>query len=158
MQGHDRIIVIDGKGLNYWDRWRKVLIWFSKLSTFRQLDYNSSTTVTTIFRKMEITNWGNCLGFGRNHSKEGIVLGLEETTQSLNLFLLLFLTFMGDFKPSRLGWDWVDVHVLQSPAITKAKWRQSCRVSTLPEMGASVSYVSLVCQPKCSSKSKCVLC
>ena len=44
------IIVID---TNYWDRWEKVLIRFSKLP-LNQLDYNSSTTVTTIFPKMEL--------------------------------------------------------------------------------------------------------
>ena len=43
------------KGLNDWDRWRKVLIWFHKLP-LRQLDYNSSTAVAAIFQKMEITN------------------------------------------------------------------------------------------------------
>ena len=38
------------KGLNDWDRWRKVLIWFHKLP-LRQLDYNSSTAVAAIFPK-----------------------------------------------------------------------------------------------------------
>ena len=46
---------------NYWDRWEKVLIRFSKLP-LNQLDYNSSTTVTTIFPKMELKIDFGCLG------------------------------------------------------------------------------------------------